>query len=237
VRSTVQRAVVRWLARRCAIAFSTLEPNLVRVFRGIDPAPRFLPVGSNVPVKPRSSHPDDRFVISVFGLTEGNRDEALMLAEIVRRADLGLGTVSLQVFGRGALEAQETLRSWIRSIPLTIDGVIEADEVSSKLASSDALLFVRGEASSRRGTIVAAICNGLPVVAQEGPETGSVIREAGVRLFPKGDRQAAADELVRLGSDPLLAQQQGARQHRECESTFSWPAIAARLVEALRWLP
>jgi glycosyltransferase involved in cell wall biosynthesis len=236
VRSTVQRAVVRWLARRCAIAFSTLEPNLVRVFKGIDPTPRFLPVGSNVPVNPRNPHPDDRFVISVFGLTERNRDEVLMLADIVQRANLRL-KVSLQVFGRGAMDAQETLRSSLGSIPLTIDGVIEANEVSDKIASSDALLFVRGEASSRRGTIVAAICNGLPVVAQEGPETGSVIREAGVRLFPKGDRQAAADELVRLGSDPLFAEQQRVRQHRACESTFSWPAIAVRLVEALKWSP
>jgi glycosyltransferase involved in cell wall biosynthesis len=172
-------------------------------------------------------------VVSVFSVTERARDEALMLADIVQRAARDVGSVSVQVFGRGAMDAEQTLRSALGSIPLRIDGVIDAREVSERIASSDALLFVRGEASSRRGTIVAAICNGVPVVAPEGLETGPIVRTAGIGLFPMGDRQAAADELIRLASDPRYAQQQCARQRRACETTFSWSAIALRLLEAL----
>jgi glycosyltransferase involved in cell wall biosynthesis len=233
VRGAVQRAVVRRLARASAIAFSTVEPDLVGVFAGIEPRPQFLPAGSNVPPSRPHPHAGDGFVVSVFSVTERDRDEALMLAEIVQYAGRALRSVSLQVFGRGAMEAEKTLRSSIGAIPLRLDGVIDAREVSSRIASSDALLFLRGDASSRRGTIVAAICNGVPVVAPEGPETGSAIRAAGVVLFPRGDEHAAADGLIRLGSDPRFAEQQRARQRRACETTFSWSAIAVRLLEAI----
>jgi glycosyltransferase involved in cell wall biosynthesis len=233
VRSGVQRAVVRRLARKSAITFSTVEPDLVAVFDGIEPRPRFLPAGSNVPVAPRHRQAEDRFVVSVFGVTERDRDEALMIADIMQRAARGLRSVSLQVFGRGAMEAEDTLRSSIGPIPLNLAGVIDASEVTNRIARSDALLFVRGEASSRRGTLVAAVCNGVPVVAPVGPETGPAVRAAGIGFFPEGDKQAAADELIRLGSDPDFAERQGARQVAACETTFSWPAIANRLLEAL----
>jgi glycosyltransferase involved in cell wall biosynthesis len=233
VRSGVQRAVVRQLARKSAITFSTVEPDFVAAFDGIESRPRFLPAGSNVPAASRHGHSDDGFVVSVFGVTERDRDEALMLADIVQRVARVLRSVSLQVVGRGAIDAEATLRSSIGSIPLNLDGVIDASEVSNRIASSDALLFVRGEASSRRGTVVAAICNGVPVVAPEGPETGPAVRAAGIGYFPEGDNQAAADELIRLGSDPDFAERQVARQLAACETTFSWPAIASRLLEAL----
>jgi glycosyltransferase involved in cell wall biosynthesis len=233
IRGAVQRAVVRRLARRTSIAFSTLEPEVSAVFKGVVPRPRFLPAGSNVPAISRHPHPDDGFVVSVFSVRERDHDQALMLADIVQRAARVLPSVSLRVFGRGAIEAEGALRSSIGSVPLTVEGVMDAANVSARIASSDALLFVRGGASSRRGTIVAGICNGVPVVAPEGLETGPAIRGAGIGFFTQGDNQAAADALVRLGSDPSFAEGQRERQRRACQTTFSWPAIAGRLLESI----
>jgi glycosyltransferase involved in cell wall biosynthesis len=233
VRTATQRAVVRRLARKSPVAFSTVEPELLAVFEGIGRKPRFLPVGSNVPAVTGHTHRSRGFVVSVFSVTKGHRGELLMLADIIQRTARVLPSVSLRVFGRGATEAEEALRSSIDSVPVIVEGVMGADEVSERIASSDALLFVRGEASSRRGTIVAAICNGVPVVAPEGPETGPALRAAGVCLFPRGDNQAAADALVRLASDSALSERQRVRQLRSCETTYSWSAIAGRLLELL----
>ena len=232
LRARVQRAVVRRLARHADVAFSTLEPGHVPVLEGIEPAPRFLPAGSNIPIVPRTTV-DHGFTISVFCLTERHRDEAAAIAEIISRARARAPEVALQVFGRGAMDAEGILRSALGNEGLTVEGLLDATEIAQRLAGSGALLFVRGEASSRRGTIIAAICNGLPVVASEGAETGPAIRGAGVALFSRGDHAAAADQLIRLHDDSAYRRQQRDRQREACSATFSWSAIASTVEEAL----
>jgi hypothetical protein len=226
---------VRAIARRAQPSFTTLEPEVAPVFRGIDPRPTFLPAGSNVPSEAGQASNEGGFVVSVFCISEHEPQGALEIseiAEIASRVADRMPNVRLQVFGRGVMAGADLLRSSIRAIPLTLEGVIDASAVADRLAVSNVLLFVRGEASSRRSTIVAAICNGVPVVAAEGPETGPTIRSAGIRLYPRGDTQAAANELTRV-SDPVVAAKERFRQRRACERTFSWEAIATRLQETL----
>jgi glycosyltransferase involved in cell wall biosynthesis len=221
------------LARTTKPVFTTLEPTVARVLQGIRPAPTFLPAGSNVPAMPTSGRAAGGLRVAVFSVTERNADEARLVASIVGEAATRNDDVSLVVFGRGAPEAEGVLRSVLRNVPLDVMGVIPALEVSRILASSDAMLFVRGEASSRRGTIVAAIANGLPIVAYRGPETGPSIEEAGVSLFERGDTSDAAACLVKIAGDRGYATKLRARQRDAYDRTFSWERLAETVVESL----
>ena len=148
VRAGVQRAVVRRLARHGSPIFSTLESQVVPVLEGIEPAPDFLPAGSNVPTVSIDLRTDHEFRVAVFSITERDADEARMVAAIMTRVAERVPSVRLTVFGRGAPEAEEVLRSVLGPVPLTLAGVIDAEEIARILAGSDAMLFVRGAASA-----------------------------------------------------------------------------------------
>ena len=231
VRTGVQRAVVRRLARHSSPIFSTLESQVVPVLEGIEPAPEFLPAGSNVPTAPVGLRTDHEFRVAVFTITKRDADEARMVAAIMTRVAERVSSVRLTVFGRGAAEAEAVLRSVLGPVPLTLFGVIDAQEIARILAGSDAMLFVRGAASSRHGTIVAAIAHGLPVVASEGQETGPAIHRAGVVLFRAGDIDDAAEKFVRLAMDPAYADGLRRLQRSAHDEVFSWSRIA-QTVEA-----
>jgi glycosyltransferase involved in cell wall biosynthesis len=154
------------------------------------------------------------------------------VADVINRVSDQVPGATLRVFGRGSSEAENILRSSPYMESIAVLGVLEPVDIARELARSDVLLFVRGPASSRRGTIVAAIANGVPVVAAEGPETGPAIRSAGVLLFPDGDAAAAADGLIRIARDPAFADSLRRRQRESFDRTFSWRQIAAT-VEAV----
>jgi glycosyltransferase involved in cell wall biosynthesis len=206
----------------------------------------FIAVGANLPfpLNPQShkelhSPP----AIAVFGITggaAGDRETQSIIAA-VRTASEKLGKLCLLVFGRQAEVRESALRDGLRGLPveLHIEGVIEDSELVQRFAASDLLLFVRGAISSRRGSAIAGIACGLPVIALQGKETASPVTEAGVLLLPKdltGEdlHRQLADAIVRVLSDNALrrALVQGsvtAQQHH-----FSWQAIAAGYVEFLR---
>jgi len=101
------------------------------------------------------------------------------------------------------------------------------------LQHADVLLFVRGQISSRRGSAIAGIACGLPVVGFAGPETGWPITEAGFVPVPMGDREGLSVALQRVLSDATLRASLRERSRRAQEQYFSWHAIAARYADTL----
>jgi len=101
------------------------------------------------------------------------------------------------------------------------------------LQHADVLLFVRGQISSRRGSAIAGIACGLPVVGFAGPETGWPITEAGFVPVPMGDREGLSVALQRVLSDATLRASLAERSRRAQQQYFSWHAIAARYADAL----
>ena len=88
--------------------------------------------------------------------------------------------------------------------------------------------------SSRRGSAIAGIVCGLPLVAYEGQETAPPITEAGVLLAPAGNREALADALDRVLRDEKLRASLGERSRRAAKVHFGWPVIAQRYAELIR---
>ena len=64
--------------------------------------------------------------------------------------------------------------------------------------------FVRGHISSRRGSAIAAIACGIPIVAYTGPETDVPITDAGVVLVTPEHTDQLGSALVRVSRTCLI---------------------------------
>jgi glycosyltransferase involved in cell wall biosynthesis len=205
----------------------------------------FIPVGANLPLEvPRQNHDELHSppTVAVFSITGGIPGdlETENIISVMRHASSKLGKLRLLVFGRHAEVREAALRGGLRdlSIELQVEGVIADTELLERFAASDVLLFVRGTISSRRGSAIAGIACGLPVLALQGTETASPITEAGVMLLPQDSNGQAlqaqlAAALVRVLSENNLRMKLVQRSHTAQQKYFSWQAIAARYAEFL----
>jgi glycosyltransferase involved in cell wall biosynthesis len=239
LRRRVQLAVMRRAALLADKIVSTISPDRVAWMQ--DPAIRaktlLLPVGSNLPVMPRKTqrHGNGIPVIIVFGFSNLS-SETSMIAWVLSRAAEIVGTLHLTVFGRGAKVAGTLLRPLLAnsSVELEDFGILEAERAGSLLANADVQLFVRSGLSTRRGSGIAGIACGLPLIGFSEAETAFPVTEAGVRLVAMGDREGLVRELV------LVLKQQGLREslrQRNLEATeryFSWDRIADAYLSFLR---
>jgi glycosyltransferase involved in cell wall biosynthesis len=206
-------------------------------------APRnalFIPVGANLPI-PSVIVTGDREhttpTIGVFSITGGKAGahETEVILAAVRHASQTLGKLHLSVFGRHADRREADLRSGLKDLPveLSIEGVVAPDRVVQKLSACDVLLFVRGGISSRRGSAIAGIACGLPVIAYSGPETAPPITDAGVVLVQADQPGQLHASLVRVLSDSNYRNDLAARSRATFQAQFAWPSIAARFASLL----
>lgn len=203
----------------------------------------FIPVGANLPVRLDAlANPEvgegKPLTIAVFGVTgrEAGRRESGVITEAVKFAAKSGRKLRLLAFGRHADDAEKYLREGLRetAVDLQVAGVLRGEEVVRNLTSSDVSLFVRGGISTRRGSAIASIACGLPVIAYNGPETTFPISEAGVVLVSPEKPGELGDALARALGDREYRTSLGERSRRAYEQYFSWTAIAARYAEALR---
>ena len=243
MRSNLQTWVMRRLALRSDRAISALPTERMpwvrtdRLRRKI----AMIPIGPNIPEISRCGA-DDRPrariapMIAVFGVTGRDRKTILRevsdIAHAVKHAAERASPLHLVVFGRGSEEAERPLREALRNVGVKISvlGLLPAERVAGLLADADVMLFVRGHLSSRRGSAIAGIACGLPVVAYAGAETGHPVTEAGVELVPEGDREALAVALARVIAEAALRHELQRRSVQAHAEYFSWNGIAQRLV-------
>ena len=236
VRSKAQVLVMWMLVRFADRTYVTIHPSCVTWARKKRSSLRLLPVGSNVGASPLDvprAEPSRPFTVVVFSITEGRLEEVRHVSEVMT---LAAGTlrkeVRLLTFGSGVDWARRPLEQHLgSSVELVTEGVVAASEVGTVMRGADAQLFVRGSASSRRGTLVAGIAHRVPIVAFSGPETCWPVTEAGVSLVPLGDVKAAASALVRVATDPGWANQLRGRSEVAYQRWFVWERIAAGLIE------
>jgi glycosyltransferase involved in cell wall biosynthesis len=200
----------------------------------------FIPVGANLPI-PETLHadaaPPDPPAIAVFSITGGQAGEreTQTIVDAVRHAATEIGRLRLSVFGRHAELREAELREELRNVPVEIrvEGVIEPEQVVERLRACDVLLFVRGEISSRRGSAIAGIACGLPVIAYRGGETAEPITEAGVILVSRSKPEELQAALVRVLSDRVHREELAAKSRMAFRDHFSWAAVATRFAGLL----
>jgi glycosyltransferase involved in cell wall biosynthesis len=203
----------------------------------------FIPVGANLPSSNNGSSAkghnlSDPPTVAVYCLSSGPSaaTETQDIAVAVNRAAARVPRLRLLVFGRNALELQDAIARAVDSSRVSLEtrGILPAADVLTALSHADVMLFVRGAVSNRRGSAIAGIASGLPLVAYTGLETAAPITEAGVQLVPLGDCEALGVALEKILTDDALRRSLAERSRRAQERYFSWPAIAACYATALR---
>jgi glycosyltransferase involved in cell wall biosynthesis len=203
----------------------------------------FIPVGANLPMTAlaaanRSSRADKSPRVAVYGITGGTHGprESAEIIRAVRAALTKIPRLQLIAFGRHANDCESLLREGLRGLPvdISVEGIIPPERVARELAASDVLLFVRGEISSRRGSAIAGIACGLPVIAYSGSETAPPITEAGVVLVSRGKPTELGEALTRVLADGEYRASLAARSVAAQEKYFSWTAIATHFAVELR---
>ena len=197
----------------------------------------FLPVGSNIPVQIGSARKNASryFSVVVFGVTEGPHgvEQRRAITEVLQKAAQAVGPVKLYAFGRGTSLTDGAWPQTDGRVKILSLGVLNNVAASRVLVQADVMLFVRGGISSRRGSAIAGLAHGLPVVAYRGLETAWPITEAGIELVNPGDIDGMASALVRIATDTSYRNQLRELSSNAYERYFAWDVIARTFLGTL----
>jgi glycosyltransferase involved in cell wall biosynthesis len=245
-RRGVQRYAMKRLVQLSDLAIFTLPRNKIPWLPADTQNFVFIPVGANLPTPERGweekrSSTGSKPIVAVFSLSDKPTlaKEVGQIAQAVSNAAKQVGPLEVVVLGRNSETGGEALRLALAGLPaeVRIVGLTSADEVVRVLGASDVMLFARGPISSRRGSAIAGIACGLPVIAEEGSELAPPITEAGVVLVPEElvpEEFGAA--LVRVLSDSSYRASLAQRSRDAQSRYFSWSVIARQYAQALRAL-
>lgn len=241
-RRQVQLATMRRALRLADIAIVTVPAEKIPWAGGAPRKPIFIPVGANLPGperawKLRETRAGGVPTIAVFSLSPGQLGEAE--ARTIARAALHvaaeIGALRIVAMGRNSEVARGPLEQALRGKPVEFvgHGILPADRVVQEFGACDAMLFVRGPISSRRGSALAGIACGLPVIAREGWETGEPVTQAGVVLVPPEATDEFGPALLSVLTDTAYRNSLAERSRRTYSEHFSWRSIAAKFAVAL----
>jgi glycosyltransferase involved in cell wall biosynthesis len=235
-----QRFQLALLRISADVVFASIEPWARQLAAWPPRRPsHHLPVGSNFP--------DAR------GRREGERRRLGVTSETLVVACLGrdhpgwlrdhvVGAVN-EIAGRGRPlrllnlggEAP-ALDGLAAGIAVETPGLLEGDAFAARLAAADLFLLPTVDGvSTRRGSLMAALQHGLPVLAIDGELTDGVLRRdpGALVLVGVGDPAGFRREAVRLAEDGETRAAVGAAGRRLYEREFDWSMTARRLLEAL----
>jgi glycosyltransferase involved in cell wall biosynthesis len=242
VRGACQTWVVRILYRRAEKSIFPVPLETINWLPPGETRSTFIPIGGNIPERPMERQATNERngigkTIAVFCLSDPphRQREVDEISYAVRAAATSSAKLRVVFLGKGTAEAQQEIAHAFKDIPVEVSnlGLQPADEVSRALASSDAMLCVRGRLYLRRGSAIAGIACGLPVVGYGDASNIFPINEAGLRLAPYGSRDALAGALAQVLNDSRLREQLRARSRQAQQRYFSWDVIAEKMHQAL----
>jgi hypothetical protein len=208
----------------------------------VAPKAASIPIGANLPDPPWRAEPaqyrnGNLRTIAVFCLSDPpNREIELGDIAHAMRFVTQHGLKARAVFlGRATAEAKEEIeRLFDSTVGETVNlGLQSAQEVSRALSAADVMLCVRGPLFPTRGSAIAGIACGLPIVGYAGAADNTPLQEAGLELVPYRDREALGRALVRVLEDPRVQSELRARSVAAQRRHFSWDVIASKMVDEL----
>ena len=212
-----------------------------------------IPIGSNVDNAPPTDFDrqlwrrqmgadEETMMVSYFGFMNDTKGVEFLVQALGLLLGRGIH-LKLVVVGGEAGDTDPTNRDYSKRLLQMIQsrhledrvywtGFVSAEQVSASLLSSDicALPF-RDGASVRRGSLLAAIHHGLPVVTTfpEKPEP-LLVNGENLAMVERDSPRALADALEELWRDPAARAGLSAGARKLAER-FAWPEIAARHLE------
>src|SRR5579862_2182202 len=171
----------------------------------------FIPIGANIPehthlrVAPGPTTKEKTVI--VFGVTtspEATAQEVSDISAAMLQACKTLGRLRLIVVGRGSVEAGDLLTKALHGsdVELLVRGILPAEKIADEFESADVLLFVRGAVTPQRGSALAGIASGIPIVGYRDGNIEGPLQQAGVEWAPWQDHHALSQGLIRVLSEP-----------------------------------
>jgi glycosyltransferase involved in cell wall biosynthesis len=137
--------------------------------------------------------------------------------------------------GRGSSEAGKLIEPLLHGSGAQViaKGVLVADKIASELESADVYLFVRGPITLQRGSALAGIACGVPIVGYRNGSVSPPLDQAGIQWAPLGDSETLARNLVHVLGDRRIWNDLHERNLQLQQNYFSWSRIAEQYVAAL----
>jgi glycosyltransferase involved in cell wall biosynthesis len=252
----LRRWLINWMARQASGVIVTNQPDEEDLRRAGLPAGKIaqIPIGSNIPVYPASAAAvaeqraqwglsDGHFLLGYFGFLNESKGAELLIQTLAR-----LDTAVHLVFigGRtGSSDAANNAR-YLAQLDAQIAalGLVERvhwteflpdEQTSVCLQAADLMVMpYRDGVSLRRGTLMAALAHGRPLISTE-PVTpvSALVHGRHIWLIPVDDVDGLATAVQTLQADPALRQRLGAAAAKLGQQ-FSWDSIAAQTFEFLK---
>ncbi|MGH9574624.1 MAG: hypothetical protein ACRD40_13980 [Candidatus Acidiferrales bacterium] len=238
VRGMCQDIVIRHLYRAATKAIFTVPLKSVTWLPQESAKAQFIPIGANVPerLEPRQPKEGSK-TVAVFGFSEAPNmvREAETIAASVRHAAESICGLRLVLCGRGSSEAGKLIDRLLQGSRAQVitKGLLSAGEVASELECADVYLFVRGSITLQRGTAIAGIACGVPIVGYRNGEVSPPLDEAGIQWAPLGDCESLARNLTQVLSNGRIWNDLHERNLRLQRNYFSWDRIAEQYLAAL----
>lgn len=241
-RAYSQLRVLRQLYARSNLAVFTVPVDKITWLLPRHDKAIFIPVGSNFPeldhkITDNDGLPSSEFTVAVFGFTGGAQgvEEVSDITYALKCVQSKGVRLRLIAIGRGTAVFEEELRKALdgSGIELSMLGLMPAVDLVQALASAQVLLCVRGHVSSRRGSAIAGIVCGVPIVGYRGAETGFPITEAGVKLVDLHDREGLVQALTQVLTDENVYRELRQRSVTAAQQYFCWNAIASQFKSAM----
>jgi len=230
-----QRAQLRTLVCLADRVMTSTEALAREIGRGAV----HTPIASNITPVPTSRAAarerldlGDKLTVALFGRAHPSRALDYAEAAITALADAhGAQRLAVLNLGADAPPLHVSPEVEVRS-----PGCQTEDELSLGLAASDVMLLPFADGiSTRRGTLMAALAHGVPVLGLNGHNTDAVLAQAAdaIVLTPVGDRAAFVRAVVELTRDPARMRATGDAGRRLYESRFGWPVLAGTVASQL----
>ena len=118
--------------------------------------------------------------------------EVEQIVTVMREASKKLGKMRLVAVGRGSVEAKELFREAFEgsNVEVVVRGILPAVEIAHEFESADVMLFLRGAITPTRGSAIAGIACGVPIVGNRNGEIGRPLMEAGIEWSFQQDRES-----------------------------------------------
>ena len=243
--------VVRTMARRSAGCIATNAADLTRLQQWTDKPLRHIPIGSNIdaydPNHVEIAEARDHLhlgrndiLLGYFGFLNESKGADVLIDALSQLDD----HVHLVFFGgrTGASDAKSN-QGYLDHLQQVIDrrglhrrvhwtGFLPPMRVSTYLSAADLMVMpYRDGVSSRRGTLMAVLAHGRPLVTTSpGKLEDGFEHDKNMWLVPPDDARALADAVRSLGSDPARRTRLG-QGAKELAKSFGWDAIARQTAE------
>lgn len=240
IRGVCQDWVVRQAYRIAEKTIFTIPLAKVVWLHSNDNKAESIPIGANIPERfSEEQHAakcsDGIRTVAVFCLSQ-NANRVMEIADLIRAAERArdsFGSVRFTILGKGSMESRPLIERALRQIDVNVRvlGLLPADDVSETLSSATVLLYLCGQVFQTRGSVLAGIATGLPIIGYGGRVSETPLEEAGLELVPYRDREALAAALVRVLKNTALQAELRKRSWAAQRRHFSWDAIARRYVD------